>query len=223
MMKFELLATTVLAGALAAPTAAHADVTVKGFGGVTVGAGADDFTYQYEANSYAYEIDLDSGFVVGGAVGVSVSDFTIEVEGAFRSSDADVVLDATYYGDVFEDGGFTADFNIGSVLANIWYEVPLGSRFSIYGGGGLGVAFGDLDPGQVTAVPVGFSLEESEAFLEDAGGATGADFAWQIGAGAKYHLTEKLSVGVGYRYFNANLNGPEYDDSSILGEVSFRF
>jgi opacity protein-like surface antigen len=70
-----------------------------------------------------------------------------------------------------------------ALMANVWYDLPV-EGFTPYIGGGIGYASNEVEHGLVM-------------------NGTGGDFAWQLGAGVNFPLTEKMSLGVGYRYMDA--------------------
>ena len=125
-MNLKILSLTVSSLALSsiATAAAQVDVTVRGFGGIVFGG---DLDYDVDDDfGTITDFDIDTGFVVGGAAGVSWSDFTFEIEGAFRSQSIQYGYDITDP-DFAEFANVVADFDVevGSVLANAWYEYDL--------------------------------------------------------------------------------------------------
>ncbi len=68
------------------------------------------------------------------------------------------------------------------VLANLYGTVPLNNRLSIYGMGGLGMAWNVTDD------------------MPDAKGASKSNFAWTAGVGLDYMVNSCLSFDLGYRY-----------------------
>jgi OOP family OmpA-OmpF porin len=75
-----------------------------------------------------------------------------------------------------------------SVTANLWRDFMFTDRFGIYAGGGLGG--GGYKLGERT-------IATGDTIYADAKGA----FAWQVGAGLIYELTDRLTVDVSYRYY----------------------
>lgn len=71
-----------------------------------------------------------------------------------------------------------------ALMANVWYDLPLGSSITPYVGGGIGYAENEVEHGLVM-------------------NGTEGGFAWQLGAGANFALSDKMSIGVGYRYMDA--------------------
>lgn len=68
------------------------------------------------------------------------------------------------------------------ILANLYATMPLNNVFSVYGMGGLGMAWNKTDS------------------LPDAKGATKTNFAWTAGVGFDYMVNNCLSFDLGYRY-----------------------
>jgi opacity protein-like surface antigen len=108
---------------------------------------------------------------------------------------------------------FISDSLIVSGMANGWYNAPLTDSLIAYGGGGVGVA------------------EDTEIDSD-------LKFAWQVGGGLRHRLSEKITLGVGYRYFRIpdmidftgvdGFLGPfsvsgDYSESSILAEIGYTF
>jgi opacity protein-like surface antigen len=187
-----MLASSALAvGLVAIPTVASAqEMVLRGFGGVSLPQDAELSYYGYDA-----EISAETGFVVGGALGVAVGDFVLEGELAYRAADLDELTVLGYGYDLTD-----SDIGVTSLMANAWYEFPTEGNFGIYAGGGIGIANSDL------------------TFLGYEGDSE--DFAWQLGAGAHFKSDAGFSYGIAYRYFNV----PEISDSQLeLSSHDFMF
>jgi opacity protein-like surface antigen len=126
----------------------------------------------------------DDILAAGGSIGISFERargrLRIETEGVWRDM---------YFGQVTPVGGGLFAFSNWSVMENVWRDVMLTDRLGIYGGGGIGAggyryAVGNLQTG--TRIY----------------GEPGAAFAWQVGGGLTYEITDRLTFDVGYRYFN---------------------
>lgn len=123
---------------------------------------------------------------LGGALGIA-ADFDawrarLEVEGMWRDDQVSVTNSfmpptPTFFYQVQADSNW-------SVLGNMWLDVPVAEFFSIYGGGGLGGAGGQLTVNDTVV------------------GGTGHDegFAWQAGAGMIVELTDTVELDLGYRF-----------------------
>ena len=83
-----------------------------------------------------------------------------------------------------------------SVMLNGYYDIDTGSKLTPYVGAGIGLA-------------------KTEATLTGLGYSQSVDdntFAWQVGAGVGYNVTEKITVDAGYRYVDyGNFSNSDYD------------
>lgn len=97
-------------------------------------------------------------------------------------------------------------------LANVWYGLNANSAFTPYVGGGVGLGWanGNLDMG-------------SGRFVN---ATAPAAFAFQLGAGVNYAVSESFSIDVGYRFkamtglnsaVTTNWGGPDRIDQSTIG------
>ena len=87
---------------------------------------------------------------------------------------------------------FATELSIYSAMLNIYYDIDTGTKFTPYVGGGIGVAHLKNKSKVAGSTPAGaldISSSESET-----------NFAWNIGAGVSYALTDNLSLDAGYRY-----------------------
>jgi opacity protein-like surface antigen len=73
-----------------------------------------------------------------------------------------------------------------SVLANVWRDWYVGDRLGVYGGGGFGGG--------------GYRLTVDDGIVSGYGHVGG--FAWQLGMGATYDLTQRTTIDLGYRFFD---------------------
>ncbi|MGQ9369541.1 outer membrane protein [Azospirillum sp. ST 5-10] len=100
-----------------------------------------------------------------------------------------------------------ADVTSWSIMANLYYDVPTGTAFTPYVGGGLGVAFNTVDDIDY-AIGAGRIREEGD---------TKTNFAWSLQAGVAYAMTENATIDLGYRY--VDLGEFETGGSSTVGTV----
>jgi opacity protein-like surface antigen len=85
-----------------------------------------------------------------------------------------------------------------TLMANAWVDIPTGTSFKPYLGGGIGwgfihhkssvSTFNNLDPDDVT---------------DHGASKTSTNFAWSLGGGLGYDLTQNWTVDLGYRYIDA--------------------
>lgn len=71
-----------------------------------------------------------------------------------------------------------------SLMLNGYYDIDTGTKFTPYVGAGIGYA---KIKGSLSVLGISESIDDN-------------NFAWQIGAGASYALTNNVSVDAGYRY-----------------------
>lgn len=184
------------------------------------------------------------GFVLGAAVGGDLGHWMKglrgEVELAFRNSkfgrgSAAAAITDTVDTAIASVSGYSAtltstltgtntfaspsgELRTFTLMANAWYDFDMGNDFTPYIGGGVGYADNELKHGLL------------------ANGSSG-DFAWQLGAGVNYKISDGMSVGVGYRYLDAGeiellmsprLGGPvptqtyEVTNHSVLVNLNFK-
>jgi opacity protein-like surface antigen len=87
------------------------------------------------------------------------------------------------------DGGGLRQLN---GMANLWFDLPVGGGLVPYAGGGVGISGLEVD------------------------GEGKARFAWQLGAGAAFHLNPRLAVTADFRHREASSTTVEYDAASGL-------
>lgn len=127
----------------------------------------------------------DTLFTAGGALGIAFDRprgwLRLEVEGKGRD---------TYFApfnDTPTEANYTILTNNWSVTQNFWRDLELTERFGIYGGGGIGAGgyiLGEQYNGEVRYVQ------------------PGSGFAWQVGGGLLWSISDRLTFDVGYRYFS---------------------
>jgi opacity protein-like surface antigen len=189
-MKNTLLAGVAAASLFVVSGQAHA-------ADVSVFAGASfprDLETVYATTDYT--LGLKTGYLIGGAIGMNVTDMIRgEVELSHSRWDANEVSYAGMVG-----GPDTADGSIKAtyLLANLWGDFENDSSFTPYVGGGAGVGWAD---GNVTHGGAPFGHGDGEM-----------GFAFQVGAGVKFDLTDNVLVDLGYRY--KSILNIDFDDTS---------
>ncbi len=192
--KLTLLATTAAAAlALAAPAEAAGNWYVGVIGGanwVSDHAFSVATAPTVSADSLSWANDAETGFIIGGAVGLHLNQFMdglrAEVEVAYRQNVVDGVFSSSV-GTIPGVGTLEIDQSSFSVLANLWYDFNLGG-VSPYFGGGIGWAESQIDGRSIELTPVPFDFKDN-------------GFAWQLGAGVNFDVSPNVKLGVGYRYF----------------------
>ncbi len=145
-----------------------------------------EITYSNSGTAGLSETVTDAGFIVGGAVGTHInSNLRAEVEVSYFENSVNE-LEFPYTPASFSASGHVNSVN---VLVNVWHDFDLGGGFTPYIGGGAGVGFVDAR---------GFRPNPPDDFNELIGSDTG--FAFQVGAGLQFEMTDMIGVDVGYRY-----------------------
>jgi opacity protein-like surface antigen len=199
-MKKSLLAgIAVSALLLAAPEASAGGYKpyVSVFGGAAVLTKNPHFTYTGFTSGTFDMLVNNPGYIIGGAVGV---EWENNLRTELELSHGHWASNKTHYssfdgsGTNAQDGSVSATY----LLGNAWLDLGRGSQITPYVGGGVGVGWANVSPFQ----NVSFS-------------ATG--FAFQLGAGVRFNLSDKLTLDAGYRFKDIiGLNYPSY----VLGPFS---
>jgi opacity protein-like surface antigen len=156
-------------------------------------------------------------FTGGGAIGVALDQpsglLRMEVEGRARGPMQGKTLFLVGEGadpmDTVAAGGWSA-------MTNFWRDWFLSDRFGVYGGGGFGVGGYQYS----TSVTDGVSSFD--------GSSTVNTFAWQVGTGFTYQLSDRVTFDTGYRFFAmspasspVSLNTPAF--SQLIGSATSAF
>jgi OmpA-OmpF porin, OOP family len=205
-MKRILLATSalaVLAGVQQAQAAS--DLYVSVFGGANFLAD-DSQVLDLTGDTEAFSSDPDTGFVLGGAIGTSLDKWAkglaVELEVSYRRNDVagTWTTDGSTGG---EAGFFDANTSTFAIMANVMYEIGIGSKVRPYVGAGVGWARAHNDGVFIETINNGTPTASNvEGVTDD----DNAGFAWQLALGINYEVAADVDVGIGYRYFV----GPEF-------------
>jgi opacity protein-like surface antigen len=206
-MKRVLLASSalaLLAGAGSAQAGAFDGVYINVFGGGNWqedNSGRAQTTTGGTLTTLSYDFESSTGFVVGGSIGTNLwmKGLRGEVEVSYRRNDVGgnwvqrtfttPTTPTSTYG-----GPIDANSSTFAVMANVWYDLPLGWKIRPYVGGGIGWGRSQLDG--VLMSTSGYSILTA-VDVEHSG------FAYQLGAGFNVEVAPGVDVGLGYRYFNA--------------------
>jgi opacity protein-like surface antigen len=151
----------------------------------------------------SFKFDPDTGFTVGGAVGLHLDKWLkgtrVEFEASYRHNDVGGSW-TNFSVPFFHSGGpVSATMSNFAVMANVWYDIDVGQKWVPYVGGGAGWDRAHLDG--VFVGSTAFSVERS-------------GFAFQLGAGLNYPIQDGVSLGIGYRYFR----GPDIKNNIFVGK-----
>ncbi len=130
------------------------------------------------------------------------SDFPVraEVEYAVRT-DFNSDKDVRFGGDNWNSD---LRYNVQTLLANFYYDFYNESEFTPYVSGGIGAAF-------VTG-KIGFTRNngnETSRSIHD------TNFAWAVGGGVGYMLTDAVTADLGYRYMNVGTSRTQMQDNDL--------
>jgi opacity protein-like surface antigen len=154
------------------------------------------------------ELEPDTGFMAGIAVGASFNDWLrgeVEFSGNFHDISGDAYAHLHYGGTHYDaDASFDGDETALFALANLWLELPVGGAFRPYIGGGVGFGRLDLDISSDAYIDFSNSLDGLDLIDDSDWG-----FAYQIGGGVAFEIAENWAIDVGYRY--KVINNAEFD------------
>lgn len=136
---------------------------------------------------------LTGGLAMGMALERSNGRIRVEAEGRYRD-----VIEQTYL-------GFNEDYSLRdptfvtvsqaqaygwSAMANVWRDFRWTDRVDLYGGGGIGAAGFQTEYQRIDVTPLPPSTVQS---------VTG--YAWQVGLGAIWNMTDRVAIDASYRIF----------------------
>lgn len=184
-------AALLVAASVAAPTAAQE--TDSPYAAIQAGVTLiDDATAK---STVTEEYSLDPGFAAGGALGYAFGQLRVEGEALFKSASLDEVT--------YAPTGLTVDVSgsvsVLGVMANAWYDIDTASPWTPYIGGGAGWAR--------------IGAEVKEVDFDESDGV----FAYQVGAGIGYSMSESTTVFIEYRYFGSS--DPEFERNGVKTTV----
>ena len=150
-----------------------------------------------------------TGFVMGGAVGVHLDKWADGLRGELEASYRRNHIHGNWKTHVtsrFHTGGergnttdstsaqgtLAGHMSTFALMANVWYDIDIGSKLKPYVGGGVGWARSRV---AFVAVTTTFNTSATSSANERSG------FAYQLGLGLKYEVMRDTSIGIGYRYF----------------------
>jgi opacity protein-like surface antigen len=156
-------------------------------------------SFTTDANRNFGNSDFGDGYAIGGGIGYRFdphwrTDMTLSYRGNYGFATATGV--GPSHGDV--------DALVG--LVNGYYDFTSYAGFTPYIGGGIGFSSNHISPTGVAVGPSGGSLNSD----------TSSQFAWQVGAGVSYNLSQNWALDIGYRYLDMG-EARTGDDLAING------
>ena len=130
-----------------------------------------------------FTMEYDTGWALGGALGYDFNRFRVEGEISYQTNDIDKV------GAMGVSLAASGDVSSLAFLINGYFDFVNDSAFTPYITAGLGYAQIDLNDFNVAG------SGESDYSDDD------SVFAYQVGLGVGYAVTEKVTIDVKYRYF----------------------
>jgi len=220
-LAFALVGSVTIAGLLFIPSAKAADISasvqepsafgwyVGLFGGAKWADGDFEVFDERHCGCYTFEDDfkgdLGDGWIFGGVLGAQITEnFRAELEVSHARIDTDSDLHITAY----EKGLYawdehhhdSDDLSETFIMGNLWFDWPMATWLSPYIGGGAGVA----------KVNGSFGADDGYDFSLNVDADDWA-FAWQLGAGLRFGLSEHFAIDAGYRF--KAINNVELDES----------
>jgi opacity protein-like surface antigen len=169
-----------------------------------IGASWGQFTYPGEPAS---QNEYAESFTAGGAVGIAFSrprgQWRVEAAGRYRDG-------------IQNEFGQESTDNW-SVLCNAWRDVSITKKFGLYGGGGIGVGGLRWSSDYV---------EKGQTIIADV---QATQFAWQVGGGVVYAVSDRITIDLGYRFYSLDdvsfvipSNGVLFDTQFSANELLFQ-
>jgi len=151
------------------------------------------------------ELEYDTSFTVGGAIGYRLGetgDYRVEGEVAYQNNEVDRVDGISLPASIGVDTLSSMEASMLTFLLNGYIDFNYGSAFSWFVTGGLGFARYD---GEMTVN--GVTDDEDDTV-----------FAYQLGVGTGYAVTETVTLDCKYRYLGTaadfNIEGGEVEVAS---------
>ena len=145
----------------------------------------------------------DIGPFISGAIGTKIGNLRLEAELSYQSTEIDsltvnqgTALGITVNVNIATD--IDAHLSATSLMVNGWYELAqTASPWKPYFGVGLGISEVNLDVDTIAGLTSNY--DESDSV-----------FAYQLGLGVDYLITNNVSLGLSYRFYGNE--GAEFDD-----------
>ena len=175
---------------LASAGTAHAQnsrLYVSGYMGLNI---PTEHEFGESTTTRSGDIETDNTFSFAGALGLRLSPtWRIEAEVSYRNNDIDRVDFQTAGGGSQKLGG---EHSTTLYMANIYYDFDFEwQNLYPFLSAGIGLAWHNVD------------IEDSTGLLLDASDSS-IGFAWQLGSGLKYRLSENTALTGGYQYIGTS-------------------
>lgn len=137
------------------------------------------------------EFDLDNGLLLSGAIGLIGGNYRSEIELSYQRHDLDGIR-ASGITIAPEDIGLSGEASSLNALINAYLDFDTGSNLKPYLTAGAGIANVDIESR--------LDLEDDLYTYDDDETA----FAWKLGGGLGFNLTDNFTIDLGYRYFSVH-------------------
>ena len=170
-------------------------------------------------------VTQNTGFLGGAALGFEIfENVRTEVEFSYqRSGLSDFSASGAFDGQPFNRD---ATFQTATILGNVWFDLDFlgGDRIKPYIGGGVGLGVIDAN------------LFDNLGAISDVD-VDGAVFAYQLGFGLNFGITQRVNIGAGYRFrgfastenglfsppFGTSIDGVSPSSHNFIGSVRYTF
>ena len=171
------------------------------------------------------DVTQNTGFLGGAALGFEIfENIRTEVEFSYqRSGLSDFSASGAFEGQPFNED---ATFQTATIFGNVWFDLDFlgGDRIKPYIGGGVGLGVIDAN------------LFDNLGAISDVD-VDGAVFAYQLGFGVNFGITQRVDLGVGYRFrgfastenglfsppFGTSIDGVSPSSHNFIGSVRYKF
>ena len=189
MKRSSIFSVVLACGLLSAAPASAGNLYVSG--SVGLNSPTNSVTnYSYDTYSEDVTYSLTSGAAFLGAVGCDYGSFRIEGEFGYQTFKMDQST-AIYDGETPVVFGASCNGHVFSLLANGYYDFPVGNSIKPYVTAGIGMA-------NVRFADLSFSGHSPVSLDSNA-------LAYQIGAGIALPVSKKVTIDARYRYFGTGL------------------
>ena len=165
-------------------------------GNLGIAMASDSDATDSTAPGTTLDIESDSGLALGAALGYGFGNIRVEGEIAYQKNDLDKAS-ISGLGSV----DLTGDFSSTALLLNGYYDFKNQSAFTPFVSGGIGMATVEVNDFNAPGSGLPDTNEDDTVF------------AYQVGAGVGYAVTEKVNLDVKYRYFGTS--DPEFETTEV--------
>jgi len=163
------------------------------------------------------QIETGIGLYLGGGFGYRIlENLRLEGEVGYRANkidDAKVIIPSQIVG--AEVKGGEGDITSWSFLANIRYDFPIGKRWSMHLGGGIGAVQMSLKEFSLIISPV---VPDPPSWKRLVANDKTWEFAYQASIGIAYQLSKSFIIDLDYSYFTTNLDFVDVEGNKFGGE-----